>query len=68
MGYSLWGRKELDMTEHVHIQVMPYNICLRGTSRVSLIAQMVKNLSAMHLFHSFYFCSVWTKMLSVLLT
>ena len=30
VGYSLWGRKELDMTEHVHIQVMPYNICLRG--------------------------------------
>ena len=47
MGYSLWSRKELDMTEHVHIQVMPHSICLRGTSRVSLIAQMVKNLSAM---------------------
>ena len=41
MGYSPWGRKELDTTERRHFSLLPH--CFR----VSLVAQMVKKLPAM---------------------
>ena len=40
LGYSPWGRKELDMTERLN-----YNNRLNG--RASLVAQTVNNLPAM---------------------
>ena len=37
MGYSPWGRKKSDMTEHLSTRIL----------RASLVAQMKKNLPAM---------------------
>ena len=58
MGYSPWGRKELDRTErlqfhfhfHLLLILLIFALCISSSVRctwVSLVAQMVKNLPAM---------------------
>ena len=59
MGYSPWGRKELDTTGHLHFHFLPFtSLVVLGKSFdffkqqytdvwASLVAQMVKSLPTM---------------------
>ena len=67
VGYSLWGHKELDMTEHAHTKTAQQTAAKRGGRLIVRWTQTKKALNHIHFPRQSRACSYWLHMRTAIL-